>query len=79
MKDPREITLLDIIKIIEGDDIFNNCIIHNTTCRHVGEQKKECVLHDDYSAIRKELVSFFRSRTIHDLVKKAEGSEKIII
>ena len=79
LKDPKEITLFDIVKVIEGEDIFNNCIIHNSTCKEVNEKNEECVLHDDYSSIRKALIEFFRNRTIYDLVKKAEGSEKIIV
>ena len=80
LKDPEEITLLDIVKIIDGDDIFNTCVIHNSTCSsYVAEHKKKCALHDDYSAIRKELVKLFSSRTIQDLVNKAGDSEGIVI
>lgn len=80
LKDPEEITLLDIVRIIEGDDIFNNCVIHNSTCRsYITKHKEKCALHDDYSAIRKDLVNLFSGRTIHDLVKKAGESEGIFI
>ncbi len=79
LRDPRKITLLDIVRIIEGEDIFNNCIIHNSTCKQVNESNRECILHDDYASIRKELINFFSNRTIYDLVKKAEGPEKFVI
>lgn len=79
MKDPREITLLDIVKIIEGEDIFNNCIIHNATCKQVDKQKKACFLHNDYSAVRKDFVNFFRNMTIYDIVKNAEKSGNTFI
>ena len=32
LKDPKKITFLDIVRIIDGDEIFTNCIMHNTTC-----------------------------------------------
>jgi Rrf2 family protein len=48
LKDPKEITLFEIVKVIEGDDIFNNCIIHNLSCREVHERGEECILHSDY-------------------------------
>ena len=35
LKDPRKITLLDIVKTIDGKDIFTNCVMHNSTCRCV--------------------------------------------
>ena len=79
LKDPKEITLLDIVRTIDGDDIFNNCIIHNSTCRYVSERKESCALHDDYSVIRKDLMKLFRSSTIYDLVQKAGDSEGIVI
>jgi len=79
LRDPKKITLLDIVRIIEGEDIFNNCIIHNSSCLQVNERNEECILHNDYASIRKELVDFFSNRTIHELVKKANGPEKFVI
>ena len=79
LKDPKEITLLDIVRTIDGDDIFKNCIIHNNTCRYVDEHKESCALHDEYSVIRKDLMKLFRSSTIYDLVQKTGGSEEIVI
>lgn len=79
LKDPKEITLFEIVKVIEGDDIFNNCIIHNLSCREVHERGEECILHSDYSLIRRNLVDLFRKRTIHDLLRQAEESDRIVI
>ena len=79
MKDPKKITLIDIIKTIDGEDIFTSCIIHNDTCNNVNKSKKACTLHDDYAAIRTELIRIFSSRTIHDLVQKTMESDKFII
>jgi len=79
MKDPKKISLLDIIKTIDGDGIFTNCIIHNDTCSNVTKNKITCALHDDYSEVRSELIKIFSNRTIHDLVQKAGESQKIVI
>jgi Rrf2 family iron-sulfur cluster assembly transcriptional regulator len=79
MKDPKKITLLDIVKTIDGDDIFINCIIHNDTCNNVNKNKVACALHDDYSAVRSELIRIFSCRTIHELVQKVGETEKIVI
>ena len=79
LKDPEKISLLDIVRTIDGDDIFNNCIIHSSTCRQVSEHNESCALHDEYSVIRKDLMKLFRSSTIYDLVQKAGGSEEIVI
>ena len=79
MKDPNKISLFDIVRIIDGDDIFNNCIIHNNTCKNVTKNRDACALHDDYSAIRIQLINLFRSTTIQDLVQKAGDSDRIVI
>jgi Rrf2 family protein len=78
LKDPKKITLLDIVRTIDGDEIFTNCIIHNETCKNLDEDKNSCILHDDYTALRTELVSLFGTRTVFDLVKKAGNTKKII-
>ena len=79
LKDPRKITLLDIVKSIDGDDRFTNCLIHNGTCKSVDENKDACPLHDDYDKVRSDIMSFFSSKTIHELVLKASDTKKIII
>jgi Rrf2 family iron-sulfur cluster assembly transcriptional regulator len=79
LKDPREITLIDIINTIDGDGIFTNCVIHDETCVSVDKSKKACPVHSDYSRIRSLLIDLFRSRTIYDLAGIATKSEKITI
>jgi Rrf2 family protein len=78
-KDPGKITLLDIVKTIDGDGIFTNCIVHNSACTVVDHDKDLCPVHDDYAHLREELIRLFSSTTISDLVKKAGSTKKIII
>jgi Rrf2 family iron-sulfur cluster assembly transcriptional regulator len=77
--DPGKITLLDIVKTIDGDGIFTNCIIHNSTCTVVDQNNDSCPVHDDYAYLREELIRLFSSTTISDLVKKAGSTKKIFI
>ncbi len=78
-KDPVKITLLDIVTSIDGDGIFTNCIIHNSTCKCVDQDKNPCPVHDDYEALRENLINLFNKTTISDLVIRAGGTKKIII
>lgn len=32
LKDPRKITLLDIVKSIDGDEFFTGCVMHSGPC-----------------------------------------------
>lgn len=77
--DPKRITLYDIVVAIDGEDTFTDCLMHDGPCRSVSKDKKSCPVHDDYAKIRSELISLFRSRTVYDLVVKANNSEIITI
>lgn len=79
MKDPKKITLLDIVKIIDGEEIFTNCIVHNRSCRSVDKHKEMCPLHNDYAKVRAELIHVFRSTTIRNLVTQTDKGEKFMM
>jgi Rrf2 family iron-sulfur cluster assembly transcriptional regulator len=78
-KDPRNITLLDIVNSIDGYDTFTNCVMHKGTCEGINMEKKFCPLHEDYEKTRTELIRLFSNKTIYDLVMKADSSELISI
>jgi Rrf2 family protein len=79
LRKPESITLLDIVKIIDGEEVLTNCIIHNGSCNSVRKSMKPCPVHDDYSKIRTELINMFKGKTIAEIVKKASYSEDITI
>ena len=79
LKDPRKITLLDIVNTIDGNDVFTNCVMHNGSCIGVKEDKKHCPLHEDYEKTRADIIKLFSNKTIYDLVKKADNTKLITI
>jgi Rrf2 family transcriptional regulator, iron-sulfur cluster assembly transcription factor len=79
LKDPRKITLLDIVSTIDGNDVFTNCVMHNGSCEGVKKDKKHCPLHDDYEKTRKDLINLFSNKTIYELVIKSDNTELITI
>jgi Rrf2 family iron-sulfur cluster assembly transcriptional regulator len=79
LKDPKKITLLDIVNTIDGTDIFTNCIMHNGSCDSVEKEHKKCPLHDDYEKIRTNLIKLFSNKTIYELVKKVNREDLITI
>jgi len=76
---PKEISVLDIIIAIDGNDVFTNCVIHNGTCERIGKEKKYCPMHEDYEKTRKELLKLFGGKTVFDLALRAENTELITI
>ena len=79
LKDPKKISVLDIVNSIDGDDIFTNCIMHNGSCENVSKDKKTCTLHEDYSKTREDLINLFGDKTIEELVRRANNTELISI
>jgi Rrf2 family protein len=78
LKDPKKITLIDIVRSIDGDEFFTNCVMHNGPCGGRDRRRKHCALHEDYDSIRQELIKLFGKRTIHDLVISS-STESVII
>ncbi len=79
LKDPKEITLFDIVMTIDGEELFTNCVMHNGSCSSVRHEKKPCPLHNEYSRVRNDMMKLFKSRTIADIVKSTNKSGRITI
>lgn len=79
MKDPRTVSLYDVVIAIDGEATFTDCVMHNGPCRSIDRKKKPCPIHDDYAKIRSEMISLFKKKTIYDMVKKAGDSVLISI
>lgn len=79
LRDPKKVTLFDIVNAIDGDDFFTNCVIHNGSCEGNKTDSKHCALHDDYEKTRADLIQLFGERTIYELVQMANNAELISI
>jgi len=78
-KDPKKISLYDIIRIIDGEDIFTDCVIHNGTCSCVDKKQKTCPIHEDYTKVRAEMIALFKRKNIYELVEEVRSSGEIFI
>jgi len=79
LKNPKKITLLDIVNTIDGKEIFTNCIMHNGSCKCVEKNKKPCPIHEDFEKIRINLIELFSRKTIYELVLTANEEGRISI
>jgi Rrf2 family protein len=60
--DPKEITLLDIVKIIDGLDTFEVCLIGMNTCKSVHEKHLPCPVHEKFCEVRNEMFNLFNKQ-----------------
>ena len=74
-KPSSEITILDIIHAIDGEALFNECILGLPNC---GDEKP-CPLHDKWSEYCQSLQDDFSQTSIQDLVLKIKESNLRIV
>jgi Rrf2 family protein len=70
-KPAGEITLMDLVSAIEGEDCFDDCLLGLPGC---GEEKP-CPLHDSWDSIRGTLKAMFRTTTLADLAARLERED----
>lgn len=58
-----DITLLDVIKAVEGDDTFDHCVLGFPVC----DAKCPCPLHETWRRARGQLLAQLERRTLQDL------------
>lgn len=71
-----DITLMEIIEIIDGVDSFDICVIKTSKCSH----DAPCSMHDKIAPLRREMKSLFLTETIADMtVEFRQGNKRIRI
>jgi len=74
-KDADEISLYEIITIIDGNDMFERCLISLRSCN---EEGIPCPMHDKYDSIRKDMIKMFKEQTLGNLTRDMKLQKKII-
>jgi len=69
-KPATEIKIIDIIRFIDGDQVFHQCILGLPDCNDA----QPCPLHDQWTSYCKSLKDNFSKMTVSDLVLKIEKS-----
>ena len=59
----RRLPLIDIVKAIDGDELFLSCGLGISNC----SERKPCPIHYEYKAVRDQLKQMLTSNTIQDL------------
>lgn len=63
---PQDITLWEVFKVLEPDPYMDTCILGNTVCG----PESSCAFHEDWSRVRKDLVSLLETRTIYEAAEE---------
>lgn len=71
-KEPDSITLYDIIMEMDGDDLFNSCLLGAGRCDENKEEGGHCAMHNDFGEVRKQMVDLYKNKSIGELAANAE-------
>jgi Rrf2 family protein len=64
----EDITLLDVIRAVEGDDTFDHCVLGFPVC----DAKCPCPLHETWHRARAQLLAQLQRRTLRDLADSTQ-------
>lgn len=79
-KNPKEISLYDIILEMDGDDLFNSCLLGAGKCSsHKKKGGAYCAIHYDYEPIKEQIVTMYKSKSVFELASYAESDLNNII
>ena len=73
-----EISLYDIVRIVDGNDFFINCLIGMQPCSTHENNQKPCPVHGRFGPIRAQLLLFYQETSIADILGDMTGFEDLI-
>ncbi len=73
-----EISLYDIVRIVDGDDFFNMCLIGHHSCATHEAEEKPCPVHALFGSIRAQMLQFYQETTLTGILGDMTGFEDLI-
>ncbi len=77
-KNTAEITLYDIVCIVDGEDYFKVCLIGHHPCSTHEAEEKPCPVHSRFGPIRAQLLQFYQETTLAGILGDMTGFEDLI-
>jgi len=68
-------SLADIVKALDGNAIYNDCVLGLKTCN----EKTPCPVHDQYRDIKKKLIKMIEENTIGDFNNKLDSGKFFLV
>ncbi len=75
---PSEITMKDVIELIDGEIAISRCLADDHICSRSGDNKGACVVHCIFDAINRDVVKKLEKVTIASLVDPNVSAEDMI-
>jgi Rrf2 family protein len=69
-KDPHKTSFLDIIEIIDGLDMFHECVFGLKVCEQEEEKKELCPVHQNSRPVREAFYNLFKDQIVGEIADK---------
>lgn len=73
-----EITLMNIVEIIDGTEVFDSCLLGLSICKEDAEKQGVCPMHPVSNPVRKSMYKMFEDQTVGALAKDIGKVEQLI-
>lgn len=77
-KEPEDISLYDIVSVIDGTDVFDQCLFGLKICENDPAKKALCPLHKESEPVRKQLVELYKTHSIGEVAEHLEDYKDVI-
>ena len=71
-RDPGGVSLADVVRVIEGEDYFRECVFELDRC----DGDPNCPLHDVWDPLRDEISRFLHETTVNSVADKLATAKK---
>ena len=65
-RSPNEIKLMDIVKIVDGENVLSDCILGLSNC----DELNPCAMHDYWLQARDNFLNYLANTTVDELAQK---------
>jgi Rrf2 family iron-sulfur cluster assembly transcriptional regulator len=77
-KKTSQITLYDIIVEMDGDELFNSCLLGAGNCDTNKKDGGYCAMHKEFDDARSQLMVLYKTKTVGELASNA-NSEQLVL
>lgn len=71
-RSPQEVSIADVVRTIEGDNYFRECVFELLPC----DGRPDCPLHDVWDPIRDDITRFLEQTTIQSVADKLTAAKE---
>jgi Rrf2 family protein len=66
-REPRLITLFDVITAVDGEPLLNECLRHGASCPMNGKGARRCKVHGEFSRIQSLILKHLKEKSLEEI------------